>query len=332
MVPFARGAHSGPPDVGRKDHRALGRRERMRAAGGIVCGVTAGGAGGPEGQRNPPGGRSQISFGGESPVPPPPAAPPPTGNAVVGMGAPPPKQPQAESPPKSYGDMLAAQIEEKRAMKAAEKARNREADREDELRVQREAGQLLQEVQGEVAKQRSREQLISERQDSLSRFLAQQEQQGRAGAAKPSGGPTNHAPPPEEDHLDARRRAVPGLCGKPPTPPRSSSRGANPGAAAAGARPPSAGHRTRSTPPPRQGSAPFAMEQDTQAAPPRQAALPRAHGGLLPSRGEEAPRSGVSANIWATGANQNCGNFISDRPTSRVIQPPGGGSSLQLGW
>lgn len=39
----------------------------------------------------------------------------------------------------------------------------------------------------------------------------------------------------------------------------------------------------------------------------------------------------VSANCWATGTNQNCGNFLSEKPTSRVLAPPGGRSSFSLG-
>lgn len=38
------------------------------------------------------------------------------------------------------------------------------------------------------------------------------------------------------------------------------------------------------------------------------------------------------SNSYANGANQNCGNVITDRPTSRVLAPPGGGSSFSLGW
>ena len=43
-----------------------------------------------------------------------------------------------------------------------------------------------------------------------------------------------------------------------------------------------------------------------------------------------AKRSGVSSNVWASGANQNCGNFISDRATTRVLSAPGGNSTIQL--
>lgn len=38
-------------------------------------------------------------------------------------------------------------------------------------------------------------------------------------------------------------------------------------------------------------------------------------------------KSGVSSNAFATG---NVGNFLTDKPTSRVSQPPGGKSSFSL--
>ena len=38
----------------------------------------------------------------------------------------------------------------------------------------------------------------------------------------------------------------------------------------------------------------------------------------------------ASANRFANGSNQNCGNFITDRPTSRVLAPLGGKSSGSL--
>lgn len=43
-------------------------------------------------------------------------------------------------------------------------------------------------------------------------------------------------------------------------------------------------------------------------------------------------RKGVSSNAYATGSNQNCGNVITDRPTTRLHAPPGGKSSFSLGW
>lgn len=56
---------------------------------------------------------------------------------------------------------------------------------------------------------------------------------------------------------------------------------------------------------------------------PREA--PRGQGGTFGQR----PR--VSSNTFACGADQNCGNVISDTPTTRVLRPPGGASSLRLG-
>jgi hypothetical protein len=38
-----------------------------------------------------------------------------------------------------------------------------------------------------------------------------------------------------------------------------------------------------------------------------------------------------SANRFATGTNQNCGNVLTDRPTTHVRQTPGGTSTLVLG-
>mmetsp|Transcript_3288 Transcript_3288/g.4165 ORF Transcript_3288/g.4165 Transcript_3288/m.4165 type:complete len:132 (+) Transcript_3288:159-554(+) len=48
----------------------------------------------------------------------------------------------------------------------------------------------------------------------------------------------------------------------------------------------------------------------------------------------EAPalkKSGVSSNAYANGSNQNAGNFITDRPTTRVHAPPGGRSQITFG-
>lgn len=48
---------------------------------------------------------------------------------------------------------------------------------------------------------------------------------------------------------------------------------------------------------------------------------------------QQAPRignSGVSSNAYAQGSRQNVGNVITDRPTSRVTQPPGGHSSISF--
>ncbi|CAM9594476.1 unnamed protein product, partial [Chrysoparadoxa australica] len=39
----------------------------------------------------------------------------------------------------------------------------------------------------------------------------------------------------------------------------------------------------------------------------------------------------VSSNAYASGSNQNAGNFITDRPTTRTSCPPGGRTSITLG-
>ena len=39
---------------------------------------------------------------------------------------------------------------------------------------------------------------------------------------------------------------------------------------------------------------------------------------------------GVSSNVYANGSSQNVGNVITDRPSSRVTQPPGGKSSISF--
>ena len=47
-----------------------------------------------------------------------------------------------------------------------------------------------------------------------------------------------------------------------------------------------------------------------------------------------APATGshaVSSNAFARGANQNAGNVLTDRPTSKVLAPPGGRSSIVFG-
>jgi SPIRAL1-like protein len=40
---------------------------------------------------------------------------------------------------------------------------------------------------------------------------------------------------------------------------------------------------------------------------------------------------GMSSNAYANGANQNCGNVLTDRRTTRVSAPPGGHSSIVFG-
>ena len=40
----------------------------------------------------------------------------------------------------------------------------------------------------------------------------------------------------------------------------------------------------------------------------------------------------VSMNAYANGANQNCGNVMTGRSSTRIHAPPGGGSTFSLGW
>eukprot|EP00929_Paragymnodinium_shiwhaense_P092495 TRINITY_DN5241_c0_g1_i1.p1 TRINITY_DN5241_c0_g1~~TRINITY_DN5241_c0_g1_i1.p1 ORF type:complete len:311 (+),score=76.30 TRINITY_DN5241_c0_g1_i1:76-1008(+) len=55
---------------------------------------------------------------------------------------------------------------------------------------------------------------------------------------------------------------------------------------------------------------------------------PRPSGGSVLTGGGE--RQNMSSNNYASGGNQNCGNVLTDRRTSRVLKPPGGGSSLSF--
>ena len=47
--------------------------------------------------------------------------------------------------------------------------------------------------------------------------------------------------------------------------------------------------------------------------------------------GMKSPVKCVSSNSFANGNSQNVGNVLTDRPTSRVLQPPGGRSSITFG-
>ena len=71
------------------------------------------------------------------------------------------------------------------------------------------------------------------------------------------------------------------------------------------------------------GHSEMSLAWDTSSAP----AAGRAAGGEAFGQ-----RVRVSSNSYANGADQNCGNVLSDTPTTRVLRPPGGGSSLNLGW
>eukprot|EP00931_Biecheleriopsis_adriatica_P063122 TRINITY_DN38188_c0_g1_i1.p1 TRINITY_DN38188_c0_g1~~TRINITY_DN38188_c0_g1_i1.p1 ORF type:complete len:255 (-),score=48.13 TRINITY_DN38188_c0_g1_i1:53-817(-) len=62
------------------------------------------------------------------------------------------------------------------------------------------------------------------------------------------------------------------------------------------------------------------------------AAAPSAFGGPVESGVSFGGRvAHTSSNAYACGSNQNVGNGITDRRTTRVLQPPGGGSQFSLG-
>jgi len=82
-------------------------------------------------------------------------------------------------------------------------------------------------------------------------------------------------------------------------------------------------------------AAPARREAPVSSAPARRefvapAAAPAAAAAATTSYAPR-PAYGTSANVFASGSNQNCGNFITDRPTSRVLSAPGGRSSIVLG-
>merc|ERR1712194_258968 len=46
---------------------------------------------------------------------------------------------------------------------------------------------------------------------------------------------------------------------------------------------------------------------------------------------DQNQKTTTSSNVYANGRNQNAGNVLTDRSTTRVIRPPGGASTIQLG-
>jgi len=76
--------------------------------------------------------------------------------------------------------------------------------------------------------------------------------------------------------------------------------------------------------------APAAKREEPVAAPKPKPVLRETNVPAEPAAA--APKGRVSSNAFANGSNQNCGNFITDRPTTRLHAPPGGKSSFSLGW
>ncbi len=65
------------------------------------------------------------------------------------------------------------------------------------------------------------------------------------------------------------------------------------------------------------GAAPFATQQEATPAPVAVKKVEAPVEAPVVAHVDDKPTT--SANRFANGANQNCGNFITDRPTSRVL-------------
>ena len=55
-----------------------------------------------------------------------------------------------------------------------------------------------------------------------------------------------------------------------------------------------------------------------------------ADGALVASSSSNSSSRSVSSNVYANGSSQNTGNVITDRPSYKVTQPPGGKSSISF--
>ena len=91
---------------------------------------------------------------------------------------------------------------------------------------------------------------------------------------------------------------------------------------------------TRLHAPPGGGSSICLSDGSSEVVAPRGAA-PAGRMPLADASADAAPvfgaRSTKGSNAYANGANQNCGNVITDRPTTRLHAPPGGTSSVTFG-
>jgi len=100
-----------------------------------------------------------------------------------------------------------------------------------------------------------------------------------------------------------------------------------PAMVAAGFQAPQAAHRG--------GGAPFANDYGAGAGlpppMPRQSAPFAQDGAGAVIHGRFAEHQNMSSNAYACGGNQNCGNVMTNRRTTKVSHPPGGGSSISFG-
>jgi len=248
------------------------------------------------------------------------------GAAISGMAVGPVGN-NAPAPAKAYGAELAAQIQEKRSRLAAEREERQRAHQVDNGRMQPEGIEPCAQVHDEVSMQQQREANVCAREDSLSRFLAEQ---GGNAQQQPSSAPANmqratagrrtqsiavQGTPwasggPQENIVQTRKAREPAPWASHqdmPTPCRASGY-----------------QRGREA-----GGKPFATNgEQADALPPKASLPPRAPASMADIG--NAPRPSVSNNVFAQGSNQNCGNVMTDRASSRVLAPPGGRSSVQL--
>lgn len=236
-------------------------------------------------------------------------------------------------------------------------------------------------------RQRAREAAVAAREDSLARFMAENEAKDNRSGTPTAGPMVGNSPkrPPAGRcaSVPARNRGNPypgqdavqpsgiggpigGAIEQLPPPPRRNNDGGIFGGMQDGNLP---------APPPRRsvggpfalddggqvppvskraygGGAPFAMDEGRPPlAPARKGvpyglpgpAMPSPFGGMqeggrplvsgvgMQMKGLGSQGHSISANAYACGANQNCGNVLTEKPTSRVLKPPGGGGSLRIG-
>ena len=85
-------------------------------------------------------------------------------------------------------------------------------------------------------------------------------------------------------------------------------------------------------PPGGQSSISLSWDAPPESQPQHQPQQPETVAPVVPeSHDPPTTGKGVSSNAFANGMNQNCGNVLTDRPTTRLHAPPGGRSSITLG-
>mmetsp|Transcript_37105 Transcript_37105/g.94291 ORF Transcript_37105/g.94291 Transcript_37105/m.94291 type:complete len:361 (+) Transcript_37105:81-1163(+) len=209
------------------------------------------------------------------------------------------------APALSYAEELKAQIDSRANTKSNARAARLAADREDDVRVERESHQYQDQKQRERDAQQDRSRVVQARADALERFLGERGDSVQFGAVGREGGRAAAAPA-RASQMRPPQMPTPTLGGDlsygRAAPSVWVGCGALPGQHAGGDQ----GY----------GRAPSSDRMGV--------------GGVLP--GQQAVGGGqVSSNRYASGGNQNCGNMLTEKPSSRVLAPPGGKSSFSFG-